>query len=935
MPIKIGSLNLCLGLPNKKDLVKKLILDNEIDILCLQETELDVNLDHGLMSFKNYNYESEINDTRSRVGTLISSGLDYIRRRDLEGINNHLIVIDVRSSKSFRLINVYRPFNPRNNVHPRVFFENQLKIIKTACTKNTVLLGDLNLDWFKKELRQYAFRAYFDDFERVLSGTDLVQMVNFPTWSRTINGVVKESLLDHFYSNNPLSISDIHPVEPIFGDHCMIVASICTVKPPPSFCYRRNWSSYDRSTLCENLALVDWHCDYDDVQSYWNNFENKLLAVIDNLVPLTSFSNHITTKQTLPASIKSKINLRKRLIASFRSSKCAVTKTRLSVVNKEIKSYFKNIRSNKVRKTIIPGNTKSLWKAVRLAKDQNTANLPKSMLSEGTEIESGRLADEFACFFDKKIRNIVDHVVVDSDVYNGVKKLDGTISMFMDPVSIKECVLTLKSKNTEGLDRIPQRILLDGVDELIIPMSNLFRLIYRDKSVPDQWLIAKTIPVFKNKGNINHIENYRPIANLCSTSKVFEKLILKRILKLQDQCQIDLTGANQHGFKKNHSTSTLTAKIQSLIARALDDDECVLLTSLDLSAAFDLVDINLLIKRLKIVGLPQDVIDLISIWLQNRSFYICIDDHVSIMYDLLLGTVQGSILGPILYAIFVSPLFDICDLNSFADDIYITKWSKNVQELTMDMEREIVKITKWLKQSGLKVNDEKTDICIFNKHNIDPLTIRVNGFDIVTKNSINVLGVLFESKLNWSAHIVKVINKANKALNAIKLIRKFFNTSELINIVTSNFYSILFYNSEIWHLPTLDKTSKHSLFAASANALKMCHHYPSELISYYNFHKMSKRATPEMLCNYKLSLSLYKTFNNACPYDEWIFLNFDQICTSRQLMFMTKRANKSRVGMNCLTNRFFHLNNRIPLSWLNKSYNSYKIECKKLFLTFH
>jgi hypothetical protein len=161
-----------------------------------------------------------------------------------------------------------------------------------------VLLGDLNLDWFKKELRQYAFRAYFDDFERVLSGTDLVQMVNFPTWSRTINGVVKESLLNHFYSNNPLSISDIHSVEPIFGDHYMIAASICTVKPQPSFCYRRNWSSYDRSTLCENLALVDWRCDYDDVQSYWNNFENKILEFIDNLVPLTSFSNNITTNQT-------------------------------------------------------------------------------------------------------------------------------------------------------------------------------------------------------------------------------------------------------------------------------------------------------------------------------------------------------------------------------------------------------------------------------------------------------------------------------------------------------------------------------------------------------------------------------------------------------------------------------------------------------------
>jgi hypothetical protein len=122
--------------------------------------------------------------------------------------------------------------------------------------------------------------------------------------------------------------------------------------------------------------------------------------------------------------------------------------------------------------------------------------------------------------------------------------------MFMDPVFVKECMLSLKSKNTEGLDRIPQRILLDGVDEKISPLSNLFELIYQDKTVPDQWLIAKTIPVFKNKGDINQIENYRPIANLCSTSKVFEKLILKRILKLQEQSKIDLTGANQHGFKK-------------------------------------------------------------------------------------------------------------------------------------------------------------------------------------------------------------------------------------------------------------------------------------------------------------------------------------------------------------------------------------------------
>ncbi len=169
-----------------------------------------------------------------------------------------------------------------------------------------------------------------------LVGQTLFNWLISPPGQELINGVVKESLLDHLYSNNPLSISDMHPVKPIFGDHSMIGASISTVKPQPSFCYRRNWSSYNKTTLCENLALVDWHCDSAEIQSCWNNFENKILEVIDNLVPLTSFSNYITTKQTFPKSIKSQMNLRKRLIASFRSSKSAVTKTRLSAVNKEI-----------------------------------------------------------------------------------------------------------------------------------------------------------------------------------------------------------------------------------------------------------------------------------------------------------------------------------------------------------------------------------------------------------------------------------------------------------------------------------------------------------------------------------------------------------------------------------------------------------------------
>ena len=117
--------------------------------------------------------------------------------------------------------------------------------------------------------------------------------------------------------------------------------------------------------------------------------------------------------------------------------------------------------------------------------------------------------------------------------------------------------------------------------------------IYKKKYVivlPEQWKISKIIPTFK-KGNKSKIENYRPIANLCSTSKVFEKLILKQIHYLESTNKLDLTGKQQHGFKKGKSTATAGQLLQSIISRAADDDCYAVMASLDLSAAFDLVNV--------------------------------------------------------------------------------------------------------------------------------------------------------------------------------------------------------------------------------------------------------------------------------------------------------------------------------------------------------
>ena len=179
---------------------------------------------------------------------------------------------------------------------------------------------------------------------------------------------------------------------------------------------------------------------------------------------------------------------------------------------------------------------------------------------------------------------------------------------------------------------------------------------------------------------------------------------------------------------------------------------------------------------------------------------------------------------------------------------------------------------------------------------------------------------------------LSISKKANNALNAIRLIRKYFNTPELLQLITSNFYSILYNNSEIWHIPSLKATLKQSLLSASAKALKLCKYYPDPMISFERLHIMNKRALPAEILIYKHAIQLHRLYNFEGTTIEWSHLNFNQILTSRQNVFMTLKSNKSKVGLNAMANRLSILNGKIPLEWLRLSRNSFKIKCKAIFL---
>ena len=145
-------------------------------------------------------------------------------------------------------------------------------------------------------------------------------------------------------------------------------------------------------------------------------------------------------------------------------------------------------------------------------------------------------------------------------------------------------------------------------------------------------------------------------------------------------------------------------------------------------------------------------------------------------------------------------------------------------------------------------------------------------------------------------------------------------------------FTVLYYNSEIWHLPTLSPQLKQKLMSASANAIKLCLSSLPLNTSYEEIHRLAKRGTPTQMSAYKHALQMYKLYNSNSMSDDWVSLNDQQNFNGRNEHVQIYTKSNYKVGKNLLVNRFKNLNNKIKFAWLNDSFESYKIKCKNLFL---
>ena len=318
-------------------------------------------------------------------------------------------------------------------------------------------------------------------------------------------------------------------------------------------------------------------------------------------------------------------------------------------------------------------------------------------------------------------------------------------------------------------------------DEIFVILKHIFNISLAKGVFPDELKIARVTPIFK-KGNNTLVTNYRPISVLPCFSKLLERIMYNRLYKFL--LENNILYQKQLGFQNAHSPEHAILQLVNQMTEAFSQGKYTLGIFLDLSKAFDTVNHNILLEKLKAYGIQSENLKWFRSYLSNRKQFILYDDFKTEVKIVKCDVPQGSILGPLLFLIFVNDLSNsakVLDPVLFADDTNLFCSDNNIMTLFETANQELSKINNWFLANKLSLNVEKTKYILFHKC-IDqediPLKLpllKLNSNIIEGENSLKFLGVILNEHLTWKKHIQLIENKFSKNVGVL------YKASKLIN----------------------------------------------------------------------------------------------------------------------------------------------------------
>ena len=854
--LNIGHLNVN-GLRSKIDFLRIFLRQHKFDILCLNETKIDSTVPDSEISVPGYAIYRQ--DRTCHGGGVLVFAADHLTTKKLPHVSkksNETLWVEIKrkKSKSVYVCAVYRPPVKGQNLDVVERYKSFLMSCVDKLPKNSeiFILGDFNCNM----LQQNRLSGIIKD---LCKARGLSQLVEVPTRITETSS----TLIDLILSNSDHAMDcQVHDIG--LSDHCFISIKRgeLKVERQPKFIESRSFKNFSPETFLERLGNHDWTnvMSETNVDVAAEAFNENVLQVLNTLAPVTRKrvreSNPQWVTEELLSSIKRRDYLKKIASRSKNEDDWVNFKQQRNFVinlkNRLKKQYFQNvIDENK-------DDSKKLWKTLNslIPNDKKSNTTPHFITNEGKEItDKKQIAEAFNKFFSTVGSKLAAAFTFSETSHISPKSIQD--EFFFHSVSlstVSKIISGLDNGKATGLDGICVKSLKAGSPILAYYLTHIYNLSLRTGVVPKCWKRKRVTPIFK-KGDADDVSNYRPISILPIPMKVFEKIVHFQVSEFLEKNNI--ISEFQSGFRNKHSTDTAVSCVADYVLGEVAKKNYVGAVLVDLKKAFDTVDHVILLKKLFCYGIRDVPFDWFESYLNDREQCSMVDDcKSSFMFEGKYGVPQGSVLGPLLFLLYINDIFDCVHSTTFchlyADDTVIIQSAKNPEALKAGLEMQLEYLSAWFYCNKLSVNTSKTEVIFFGRKqkvieckDMPPLSFQ--NCPIESKSYVKYLGVFFDEGLTWEKHAASVRQKAYLGLNKIKRVSSTLNNDTRRLLVNALVLPHLNYCVNTWSNTSSYVRKRFEALSRQINQVSQTN------------------KSFEKLTNYSTALMTFKTVNKIAP----------------------------------------------------------------------
>ena len=796
---KIGCLNVRSLYPKLEE-VTTFLTTNHFDIFGINESWLDSSFSDKNVEIDGYDiYRKDRNRHGGGVCIYVKSHLECkIIHDDNVEIESLWLTLTI-NSKEFIIGTVYRP--PNANIVYNEQILDEIERLKNLY-EHMILLGDLNYDC------SHSSSNFVNELEELFCMT---QLVNEPTretlTSSSIIDIILTTVPEQHISTNVLKVS--------MSDHyCIqtILQNVNNLKTSHNLITFKDYKCFVKQNFIQDIsnAFHDGKLMGSNVLDLWINFKMKFLEISDKHVPLVTRRMKKRFKPWVTHDIIQMMYKRDYLKKLAIKTGCQIKWNEYRSVRNKITFMIKKGKKEYFHKESLQckNDPKSTWKLInKVLNNRNNVSPP-------TKLTAKDFNDYFSTIGENTAK---EYFINDNDGSHPWKGPNFTTTEFKFIDIQVDSVLKL----LKGLGEYSNCDIL-GFDskllyysaEIIAPyISLMINLSFQEGCVVDDWKISKVTPIFKGGDDKFSKTNYRPISVISHIAKVVEKVVQRQIM--QYLMENDLVCVDQSAYRRYHNTQTSLHKCTEDWIDNICDKEYTAVCFLDIRKCFDTIDHKILLTKLSRYGIN----DLEALWfssyLRNRSQFVKCNGEISSKCHVPIGVPQGSVLGPILFSLFVNDISSHvypCSVNLYADDTLLYCTGHDVTEATEKLQVSLNEVSKWYNGNRLALNADKSKcMVIASKHqtrNECIMNVSLNNTTMEQVKNVKYLGVIIDSNLTWNDHVSTLCKNLSYKVSQLSRSRNIVTKEMMLTIYNSIIQPTIDYAITVWGHTTMTNINK-------------------------------------------------------------------------------------------------------------------------------